>query len=241
MKRAQKCPECPTDAPRRSARRAQRAARNRDAAASVTREKTSSSGSDEDIGIRIRTNCNSFPCLSKRAAFCLRDATRRNAQVMKSRSRANPAAAAGCSDASVECVELAAPAAGGSKQPELSHTLDPCHSISTGYYVALRSRSSWSAGHQRIMFGCEILSEIMGPGRGFSRSSMLLEVLDWCQRRLRVNIALTDGGEALNHFLHITLTTEGTAFHRSTGEAAENRKKKKEGKEVSKEKRDPCA
>lgn len=46
-----------------------------------------------------------------------------------SRSRANPAAAAGCSDASVEREELAAPAAGGSKRPELSHTLDPCHSI----------------------------------------------------------------------------------------------------------------
>ncbi len=63
-------------------RRAQRDARNRDAAASVTREKTSSSGSDEDIGspktqIRIRTNCNSSPCLLKRAAFCLRNATHR--------------------------------------------------------------------------------------------------------------------------------------------------------------------
>lgn len=63
----------------------------------------------------------------------------------------------------------------------------------------------------------------------------VFQVLDWCQRRSRVNIVLTDGGEALNHFIHITLTTEGTAFHRSTGEAAENRKKKKE---VSKEKRD---
>lgn len=51
-------------------------------AASVKREKTSSSGSDEDIGIpktqiRIRPNCNSFPCLLKRAAFCLRNATHR--------------------------------------------------------------------------------------------------------------------------------------------------------------------
>lgn len=66
----------------------------------------------------------------------------------------------------------------------------------------------------------------------------VFQMLDWCQRRLRVNIALTDGGEALNHFLHITLTTEGTAFYRGTGETAENRNKKKE---VSKEKRDPCA
>lgn len=48
-------------------------------------------------------------------------------------------------------------------------------------------------------------------------------------------------GETLNHFLHITLTTEGTAFHHGTEDAAENRKKEKEGKEVSKEKRDPCA
>ncbi len=46
-----------------------------------------------------------------------------------SRSRANPAAAAGCSDASVERIDLATPAPGGSKRPELSHTLDPCHSI----------------------------------------------------------------------------------------------------------------
>lgn len=51
-------------------------------AASVTWEKTNSRGSDEDIGIlktriRIRTNCNSFPCLLKRAAFCLRNATHR--------------------------------------------------------------------------------------------------------------------------------------------------------------------
>lgn len=38
-----------------------------------------------------------------------------------------------------------------------------------------------------------------------------------------MNIALRDGGEALNHFIHITLTTEGMAFT-----AAENRKKKKE-------------
>lgn len=53
---------------------------------------------------------------------------------------------------------------------------------------------------------------------------------------------LTDGsrcrGETLNHFLHITLTTEGTAVHHGTEDAAENRKKEKE---VSKEKRDPCA
>lgn len=48
-------------------------------------------------------------------------------------------------------------------------------------------------------------------------------------------------GETLNHFLHITLTTEGTAFHHGTEDTAENRKKEKEGKEVSKEKRDPCA
>lgn len=49
------------------------------------REKTSSSsssGSDEDIGMWIRTNCNSFPCLLERAAFCLRNAPH---QVMKSR------------------------------------------------------------------------------------------------------------------------------------------------------------
>lgn len=47
-------------------------------AASV-REKTSSSssGSDEDIGMWIRTNCNSFPCPLERAAFCLRNAPHR--------------------------------------------------------------------------------------------------------------------------------------------------------------------
>lgn len=47
-------------------------------AASV-REKTSSSssGSDEDIGMWIRTNCNSFPCLLERTAFCLRNAPHR--------------------------------------------------------------------------------------------------------------------------------------------------------------------
>lgn len=69
----------------------------------------------------------------------------------------------------------------------------------------------------------------------------VFQVLDWCQRRLRVNIALMDGGETLNHFLHITLTTEGMAFYRRTGDMAENRKKEKEGKELSKEKWDPCA
>jgi len=46
-------------------------------AASVREKPSSSSASEEDIGMRIPTNWNSFPRLVKRAAFCLRNAPHR--------------------------------------------------------------------------------------------------------------------------------------------------------------------
>lgn len=42
--------------------------------------------------------------------------------------------------------------------------------------------------------------------------------------------------ETLNHFLHITLTTEGSAFHRKSWQRIERKRSR-----FSKEKRDPCA